>query len=88
MNWFISFGGSLTFKNAVKTVEVARNIPLESVLLETDSPYLAPVPHRGEKNNPTFVEHTARRVGIIKGLSFEEVARITCENAKRFYGIE
>lgn len=84
----LSVAGPVTYKNNRKTVAMVSEIPIEFLLIETDSPYLAPVPHRGEKNNPTFVEHTARRVGIIKGLSFEEVARITCENAKRFYGIE
>ena len=84
----LSVAGPVTYMNNRKTVAMVSEIPIEFLLIETDSPYLAPVPHRGEKNNPTFVEHTARRVGIIKGLSFEEVARITCENAKRFYGIE
>ena len=84
----ISVAGPVTYKNNRKTVEMVSKIPIDFLLVETDSPYLTPVPHRGKRNNPTFVEHTARRVAVIKGLSLEETARITCNNAKRFYGIK
>ena len=62
-------------------------VPIERLLVETDAPYLTPVPFRGKRNTPLFVEHTARKVAEIKGLSFEETAAITRDNAMRFYGI-
>ena len=83
----ISIAGPVTFKNNRKTVEVVEMVPMDFLLVETDSPYLAPVPYRGRTNMPPYVEYTARKVAEIKGLSFEEVAAKTCENAKRFYGI-
>ena len=84
----ISLAGPLTYKNARKAVEVAEQIPLCHLLVETDCPYLAPEPFRGQQNNPTYVEYTARKLAEIKGLSFEEVAAATYENASRFFGIE
>lgn len=84
----ISICGPVTFKNNRKTVEVATHIPIEFLTIETDSPYLAPVPHRGKKNKPPYVEHIARRIAILKGMEYEEVAEITCNNAKNFYNIK
>lgn len=84
----ISICGPVTYKNARKTVEVVQQTPIEFLTVETDSPYLAPVPMRGKPNRSPYVEYVARRVAVLKGLPFEEVARITCENAKRFYGIK
>ena len=84
----ISICGPVTYKNARKTVEVVQQTPIEFLTVETDSPYLAPVPMRGKPNRSPYVEYVARRVAVLKGLSYEETARITCENAKRFYGIE
>lgn len=84
----ISLAGPLTYKNARKTVEVAEAIPLEFLLVETDSPYLTPVPHRGKKNKPAYVEYTARKLAEIKGVDFETVAKETCLNAKHFFGID
>ena len=84
----ISICGPVTFKNARKIVEVVQETPIEFLTVETDSPYMAPVPMRGKPNRSPYVEYVARRVAVLKGLSFEETARITCENAKRFYGIE
>lgn len=84
----ISVAGPVTYKNARKSIEVVEEIPLEHLLIETDSPYLTPEPFRGKRNEPANVEYTARKVAEIKGISYEEVARITCENAKRFYNIE
>ncbi len=84
----LSIAGPVTYKNARKTVEVAQQIPLEFLLVETDSPYLSPVPHRGEKNHPVNVIHTAQKVAEIKGIDVETVAEVTGANAKRFFGIE
>lgn len=83
----ISLAGPLTYKNNKKTVKVAETIPLEFLLVETDSPYLTPEPLRGRPNKSSYVEHTARRLGVIKGIELEEVAKETCENAKVFYGM-
>ena len=84
----ISIAGPVTYKNNRKTTEVVGAIPIEYLLVETDSPYLTPEPFRGRKNKPPYVEHTARRVALIKGMGYEEVCRRTLENAKRFFGIE
>ena len=83
----ISMAGPLTYKNNRRGVEVAEQIPIEFLLVETDSPYLTPVPHRGKQNRPPYVEFTARRLAEIKEMTFEDVAHITCENAKRFFNI-
>ena len=84
----ISIAGPVTYKNNRKTTDVVGAIPIEYLLVETDSPYLTPEPFRGRKNKPPYVEHTARRVALIKGMVYEEVCRCTLENAKRFFGIE
>ena len=84
----ISMSGTLTYKNNRRGVETAEQIPLEFLLVETDSPFLTPVPHRGKPNCPPYVEHTARRLAVIKQISFEDAARMTLENAKRFFGVE
>ena len=87
LGWMISFTGVLTYKNARKAVEVAQAVPLDRIMIETDSPYMAPVPHRGERNDSGYVRHVCEKLAEIKGGSFEEYARITLENGKRFYGI-
>lgn len=84
----ISIAGPVTFKNNRKTQQVVEAIPIEFLLVETDAPYLTPEPFRGRKNKSPYVEYTARKVAEIKGMEYEEVARITCENAKRFYNIK
>lgn len=84
----ISIAGPVTYKNNRKTTEVVGAIPIEYLLVETDSPYLTPEPFRGRKNKPPYVEYTARRVALIKGMEYEDVCRRTLENAKRFFGIE
>ena len=81
----ISFTGLLTFKNAKKAIEACRIIPIDRIMLETDSPYMAPVPHRGERNDSGFLIHTAEKLAEIKGLSVEETVRICNENAERFF---
>lgn len=83
----LSIAGPVTYKNNRKTIAVVDEIPIEFLLVETDSPYLTPEPFRGKKNSPPMVEYTARKIAEIKEMSFEEVARITMENAKRFYNI-
>lgn len=85
--WYISFSGPLTYKNAKNPVSACAGVPLNRLLIETDSPYLPPVPHRGEMNHPHYVALTCAKMAEIKGLSFEETARITLENAKRIYRI-
>ncbi len=87
MNFLISFPGIITFPKATNVHEAARDIPLEQIMVETDAPYLAPVPYRGKRCESAYVRHTAERLAEIKKVTFEEVARITTENALRFYGI-
>ena len=83
----ISVAGPVTYKNNKKTVAVVEALPIEVLLVETDSPYLTPVPFRGKRNIPPYVEYTAAKVAEIKGLTLEETAARTKENAMRFYGI-
>ena len=87
LGWMVSFTGVLTYKNARKAVEAARAVPLERVMIETDSPYMAPVPHRGKRNDSRYVRLICERLAEIKGVSFAECARVTRENGKRFFGI-
>ena len=84
---YISVAGPVTYKNNKKTVAMAAAVPVDRLLVETDAPYLTPVPFRGKRNTPLFVEHTARRLAEIKEMTFEEIAAITRDNAMRFYGI-
>ena len=86
--WMISFTGVLTYKNARKAVEVAREIPLEHLMIETDSPYMAPVPCRGRRNDSTLVRYVCEKLAEIKGISPEECAAATLENGKRFFSIQ
>ena len=86
MGFYISFSGILTFKNALELHEVAREVPLERCLIETDSPYLAPVPHRGKTNNPSYVPFVAARLAELKGCAVEEVAAATSANFERLFG--
>ncbi len=85
--WYIGFTGVLTFKNARKAVEVAANIPLDRLVLETDCPYMAPEPFRGKRNDPTKLSRMAERLAQIRELPLEEIQRITTENGKRLYRI-
>lgn len=85
--WMLSFNGAITFKNARKAPEVIAAVPLEKLMVETDSPYLTPVPYRGERNDSSFVHLVAEKIAEIKGISVEEVSRITTENAKAFFGL-
>lgn len=83
----ISIAGPITYKNAKKGIEVVRDIPLDHLLIETDAPYLTPEPFRGKRNRPDYVEYTARKIAEIKGISYEEAAMTTCNNAKKFFSI-
>lgn len=85
MNFYISFSGIITFKNAGDLREVVASVPLERMLVETDSPYLAPVPFRGKKNEPKYVVEVAQCVAEIKGVSFEQVVEQTAENFNRLF---
>jgi TatD DNase family protein len=87
LGFYLSISGPITFKNAVKTVEVVREVPLDMLLIETDSPYLTPVPFRGQRNYPGYVRYVAEKIAEIKGLSYGEVAKKTLENGKRLFGI-
>lgn len=87
MNFMISLGGPVTFKNARQPKEVAKEISLEHLLIETDAPYLAPHPYRGKRNEPAWVTLVAEEIANQKGLSVEEVAKATTENAIRFFGL-
>ena len=88
LGWMISFTGVLTYKNARKAVEAAQAVPLDRLMIETDSPYMAPVPHRGERCHSGLVVHTCERLAEIRGITPEECARITMENGRRFYRIQ
>lgn len=85
--WYISFSGPVTYKNANKVKEAAAAVPQEKILIETDCPYLPPVPHRGEINYSGYLHYTCEAVAQIRGITPEEAARITYENACRFYGL-
>ena len=87
LGWMVSFTGVLTYKNARKAVEAARAVPLERIMIETDSPYMAPVPHRGKRNDSGYVRFICEKLAEIKGISFEECAQVTLENGRRFFGI-
>ena len=87
MGFYIGLGGPVTFKNARKTVEVAAAIPLDYLVIETDCPYMAPVPFRGKRNEPMLVQHTAAKIAEIRGMSVEELVEATYQNGKRIYGI-
>jgi TatD DNase family protein len=88
LNFYISFSGIVTFKSAAELREVARKVPLARMLIETDSPYLAPVPFRGKTNEPALVKYVAEEIARIKNLPVEEVARVTSENFFRLFSID
>ncbi|HEV7326175.1 MAG TPA: TatD family hydrolase [Bosea sp. (in: a-proteobacteria)] len=82
---YVSFSGILTFKTSGALRDIARDIPMERLLVETDAPYLAPTPYRGKRNEPSYVVETAKVLAEVKGVSFDEIARITTDNARRCY---
>lgn len=85
LNFYISFSGIVTFRNAVAIKEVAKAVPLERILIETDSPYLAPVPHRGKTNEPAWVRHVAEEIARLRGIPLEAVAEATSANFFRLF---
>jgi TatD DNase family protein len=87
LGFLISFAGNLTYPKAQPLRDVAAKIPLDRLLVETDAPFLAPLPNRGKRNEPAWVEHTARALADVKGVSFEEIAAATTKNFERLFGL-
>ena len=85
--YYISLGGVTTFKNAVKPKEIAKIVPLDRLFLETDAPYMTPVPHRGTTNYPYYIPIIAEQIAELKGITVEEVAKVTTENAIKFFNL-
>lgn len=86
-NYYLGIGGVLTFKNAEKLVEVVKEIPLEKIVIETDCPYMAPVPMRGKRNEPVYVKYVAEKIAEIKGIGIAEVIKVTNENTRKAYNM-
>ena len=87
LNVYFSLSGTVTFKNADKLRECVSYIPLDRLFIETDCPYLTPYPHRGKRNDPSFVEFTAKKIAEIKNIGYEKLCDIACNNAEKFFGI-
>ena len=85
--WYIAIGGVVTFKNAIKMKEVAKKVPLDKLLIETDAPYLTPVPYRGKTNQPAYVKYVAEEIANLRNTSFEEIDEQTTKNAKLVFKI-
>ncbi|MCZ8074563.1 MAG: TatD family hydrolase, partial [Paucibacter sp.] len=85
--YYISFSGILSFKNAQDLRDMAKALPIERLLIETDSPYLAPVPYRGRTNSPAYVPHVAAALAAVKGMSIPELAAQTSDNTRRLFGL-
>jgi len=88
MGFYISFSGIVTFKSAKDLKDVARHVPLERMLIETDSPYLAPMPHRGKRNEPAYVRHVAEEIANLRGIPLEQVAAATSRNFSDLFRVE
>ena len=88
MGWYVGFTGVITFKNARRAVEAAAAVPIDRIVIETDCPYMSPEPFRGKRNDPSRVYRMAEKLAEIRGLSVEEIQKITLENGKRLYRIE
>ena len=88
MGWYLGFDGPITYKNARTALEVLSVCPMDRILVETDSPYLAPVPMRGRRNDPGNLPYICARIAEVKGRTTEEVARLTTENGRTLFGIE
>ena len=85
--WYIALGGVVTFKNAVKAKDTAKIVPLDRLLLETDSPYLTPVPYRGKENQPAYVKYVAEEIAKLRDIDVEEIMTNTSKNAESVFGI-
>lgn len=88
LGWYTGFDGPVTYKNARKTVEVAQEVPMDQLLLETDSPYMAPVPKRGERNDSRNIRHIAEKIAELRGMTADEVIRIAADNGRRLFAIQ
>ena len=87
LGFYISFAGPVTFKNSKNANEIIESVPIDRILIETDSPYLSPEPLRGRRNDPRNVKFIAQKIADVKGISLEEVANITYENAKKIFNL-
>ena len=87
LGFYISFSGNVTFKNASEIHQCAKEVPSSRFLVETDSPFLSPVPHRGKRNEPSFVKHVVEKISEIRGESFSEIAEKTTQNARELFGL-
>ena len=87
LGFYISFSGNVTFKNAIDIHECAKEVPCSRFLVETDSPFLSPVPHRGKRNEPSFVKHVVNKISEIKGESFDEIAEKSTQNARELFAL-
>lgn len=87
MGWFISFTGSITFKNARRVLETVQNMPADRIMIETDAPYMTPVPYRGRRNDSSYVRLVCEKVAELRGITAEEAAALTMENSLRFFGL-
>ncbi len=87
LGWHIGFTGIVTFKRADNVVDAVRRCPLDRLLVETDAPYLAPIPHRGKRNEPAYLTHIVERIAQIKEMTVQEVAKATTANARRLFGL-
>jgi TatD DNase family protein len=88
LGFYISFSGIVTFKNALDLQKIAKAVPDDRILIETDAPYLAPIPYRGKQNEPAFVTYVAQFVAELKGTSFDKIAEITTQNAKKTFAVD
>src|SRR5881397_4025219 len=88
LGFYLSFSGVITFQNATMLRDIAKTVPLDRILVETDSPYLTPVPHRGKRNEPSYVRHVAEKLADLHGLSAQDVEDATTQNTKRLFGIK
>src|SRR5437879_6634495 len=88
LGFYLSFSGVITFQNATMLRDIVKTVPLDRTLVETDSPYLTPVPHRGKRNEPAYVRHVAEQIAEIHGLSAQEVEEATTQNTKRLFRIK
>lgn len=85
--WYLGFDGPITYKNARKNIETLEICPLDRILIETDSPYLSPVPMRGKRNDSRNLQYIAAKIAEVKGISAEDAAKISLENGRRLFGI-
>ena len=87
LGFYISFSGNVTFKNAIDIHDCAKEVPPSRFLVETDSPFLSPVPHRGKRNEPSFVRHVVEKIAELRGVTFSEIAEKTTQNARELFAL-